>query len=131
MSLPQHSTSSGLLGVELKSTRVMPTILTISLYLGEAPPYFSNHFDDMRWINGEVERLNMESGIKVPNFTTFGLRVGNHSTKDKYGYVHVNHTTTHRRETDYREMYFIGGVVLFKTKNFTSIFTNTADTGLV
>ena len=62
---------------------------------GKVPPGFINHLEDMRWINGEVERLNFESDIKVPNFTTFGLRVGNHTTKDKYGYVSVNHPTTH------------------------------------
>ena len=75
---------------------------------GVCPPHFENHLADMQWINGEIERLNFESGIKVPNFTTFGLRVKNSSTKDRYSNIWVNHTTTHRyehwREPSYRKM---------------------------
>ena len=65
---------------------------------GMCPPGYVNHLDDMWYLNHEIERLNLESGLKVPNFTTFGLRVENKSTKDKYGQVWARHTTRHRYE---------------------------------
>ena len=75
---------------------------------GECPPDFLNHLDDMKWLNYQIERLNDEAGIKVPNFATLGARVANRTTKDKYGNVMVHHTTTHRyphwREKNYRWM---------------------------
>ena len=75
---------------------------------GSCPPDFSCHLEDIRWINFQIERLNDERGIKVPNFTTFGLRVGNRTTKDTYGNITVRHTTTHRyehwREDEFRWM---------------------------
>ena len=75
---------------------------------GDCPPDFLNHLEDMKWLNFQIERLNDEAGIKVPNFATLGARVANRTTKDIYGNVTVHHTTTHRyphwRENNFRWM---------------------------
>ena len=72
------------------------------------PPNFYNQLEDMQCLNFQIERLNDESGIKVPNFSTFGARVCNRTSKDIYGNITVRHTTTHRyehwREKDFRRM---------------------------
>ena len=75
---------------------------------GPCPSDFVNHYEDMKWINAQIEKLNGESNLKVPNFTTFGVRVSNKSSKNKFGEIRVRHTTTHRwenwRENDPRGM---------------------------
>ena len=72
----------------------------------------------MMYLNGEIERLNFESGIKVPNFTTLGVRVDNPTVKDKYGNTWVNHTTKHRyehwREEEVRRMLHLSDKVRLK-----------------
>ena len=65
---------------------------------GVCPPGFINHLADIQYLNHEIERLNFESGIKVPNFPTLGMRKETRSTKDKFGNTLVRHITRHRYE---------------------------------
>ena len=85
---------------------------------GPCPGDFHDHMEDMRWLNYQIERLNDETGIKVPNFTTLGLRVNNKATKNVYGYVSVRHSTTHRlehwREKEPRDMLHLNDRVRIK-----------------
>ena len=41
---------------------------------GPVADNFWNHLRNMRWLNQRIESLNLESGIKAPNFATLGVR---------------------------------------------------------
>ena len=75
---------------------------------GPCPPDFNNKYEDMQWLNKQIEKLNKESFIKVPNFPTFGVRKVSYQQKDRFGKVRVVERTTHReehwREEDPRRM---------------------------
>jgi hypothetical protein len=75
---------------------------------GPCPPDFYNHYGDMMWLNQQIEKLNGESSIKVPNFPTFGVRKSSSEQVDRFGHVSVLDRTTHReehwREEDPRRM---------------------------
>ena len=72
----------------------------------------------MQYLNHEIERLNFESGIKVPNFPTLGVRKETRSTKDKFGNTLVRHITRHRyehwREPDIGNMLHLNDSVRMK-----------------
>ena len=75
---------------------------------GPCPPDFNNKYEDMVWLNMQIEKLNKESFIKVPNFPTFGVRKTSYKQRDRSGKVSVVERTTHReehwREEDPRRM---------------------------
>ena len=62
---------------------------------GPVPQGFVDHRQDMLYLNREIERLNFESGIKVPNFPVLGVR--SHKGKESHRYEHW-------REPDFRSM---------------------------
>ena len=66
---------------------------------GPAPPTFDNQLRNMRWLNKQIENLNYEAGIKVPNFPTFGVRK---VTKNGRGIT--KHRMEHWRENERSEM---------------------------
>ena len=66
---------------------------------GSAPPTFVNQLRNMRWLNKQIEKLNYEAGIKVPNFLTLGVRK---VTKNCRGMT--KHRMEHWRENERSEM---------------------------
>ena len=65
---------------------------------GPCPPDFNNKYEDMMWLNMQIEKLNKESFIKVPNFPTFGVRKVSYKQIDRFGRERVVESTTHREE---------------------------------
>ena len=49
---------------------------------GPLPDNYVNKYNMIRGINNEIEALNRKSGMKAPNFTTFGLRKVRRGTKE-------------------------------------------------
>ena len=81
---------------------------------GPCPPDFFNHYEDMLWLNTQIEKLNGESSIKVLNFPTFGVRKVSWQQEDRNGNVQFKEKTTHRqehwREEDPRRMLHLDDV---------------------
>ena len=44
---------------------------------GPVPTTFENHLRNMQWLNHRIEALNLETGMKAPNFPTLGIRKEN------------------------------------------------------
>ena len=66
---------------------------------GPAPSNFINHLKNMRWLNHQIELLNMEAGTKSPNFPTFGVRKVTRNGRGK-----TRHRFEHWRESERAKM---------------------------
>ena len=62
-------------------------------------PHYQNHLEEMTWLNDQIILLNAENGIpNAPKFHTYGERITNKRSKDRYGQVTMRHVRKHRWE---------------------------------
>ena len=65
---------------------------------GPVPDNFLNHLRNMRWLNQQIELLNLELGYKAPNFPTLGIR-----KETRFGRGSTRHRLQHWQGPSRRE----------------------------
>ena len=69
---------------------------------GPVPTNFENHLRNMRWLNHRIEALNLQAGIKAPNFPTLGIRKEN-----KFGVGTTRHRLQQWQGSSRREKIYV------------------------